>query len=295
MIFKSGHVALVGQPNVGKSTLLNVLIGEQLAIVTPKAQTTRHRIVGILNREDSQIAFVDTPGFHKPFKPLNSAMVELVDRTIDDVDIVCLLIAPKLPLTTMDRQLFERIGADRCIVVVNKGDTIDARASDDVARKTHDEWGAKETIVISALHGLNVPFLVRTLVERLPEGEALYSTEGYTEHPVRFLVSEIIREQVFLQMGDEIPYTTTVEIDTFTDATDDDAITRIEAAVIVERESQKGMVIGKAGKRIKEIGTRARVKIEELVGEKVFLKLDVRVDEEWSSDPRKLREYGYIT
>ncbi|MBI4127000.1 MAG: GTPase Era [Deltaproteobacteria bacterium] len=294
MTFKCGHVALVGQPNAGKSTLLNALIGEQLAIVTPKPQTTRHRIVGILNREDSQIAFVDTPGFHKPFKPLNSAMVEVVDRTIDDVDIVCLLIAPKLPLTTIDRQLFERIGADRCIVVVNKGDTVDARASDDVARKTHDEWGAKETIVVSALHGLNVPFLVRSLVEHLPEGQALHSTEGYTEHPVRFLVSEIVREQVFLQMGDEIPYNATVEIESFKDATDDDPIARIEAAIIVERENQKAMVIGKAGKRIKEIGTRARVKIEDLIGEKVFLKLVVRVDEEWSSTPQKLRDYGYV-
>ena len=294
MSYKCGHVAIVGQPNVGKSTLLNTLVGAPLAIVTPKPQTTRHRIVGLLNRDDAQIIFVDTPGFHKPKKTLNTLMVEIVDQVIPDVDVACLVIAPKLPLSPLDQHLFDRIGADRCIVVINKGDLVDQKNSDAIARATHEQWGAKEAVVISALHGLNVHLLVKTIQERLPQGPALYPTDTYTSHPTRFLASEMIREQVFLQMGDEIPYQTTVDIESFQDATEEDPITRIEASVFVEKESQKAMVVGKGGRRIKEVGTRARHKLEELVGGKVFLKLTVRVDEEWSQNPTKLRDYGYL-
>jgi len=287
---KSGYVAIIGRPNVGKSTLLNAVLGEQLAIVTPKPQTTRHRITGILNIKDAQIVFLDTPGYHESTKPLNQIMNEVVDKVIKDADVVCLMIEAYQDDVEIEKGLFDRIGENQCIVVVNKADKIDRKKYDQIADRFKSDWGAKELVIMSALKNMGVATLIDALRERLPEGEALFPDDIYTTHPVRFIAAELIREQVFLQMHQEIPYSVAVEIEEFKDATEENPITRIRAAIIVEKESQKGMVIGKGGARIKEIGRNARLKIEELVGGKVYLELFVKVEENWTKDSNKIRE-----
>lgn len=290
MTFKSGYVALIGRPNVGKSTLLNAILGEHLAIVTPKPQTTRHRITGILNQEDAQIVFLDTPGYHRSEKPINQVMNEVVDSVIYDADCVCIMVEAGQKDTEIEKELFDRIGPDRSIVVVNKADRINRSRYEGVATKFRNDWGAKELVILSALKNEGVITLIDAIKGRMPEGGPLFPDDIYTTHPVRFIAAEIIREQVFLQMQQEIPYSTAVCIEEFKDATEENPITRIKAAIIVEKQSQKGMVIGKGGLRIREIGKRARLKIEEMVGTKVYLELFVKVEENWTKDSEKIRE-----
>lgn len=295
MAFKSGFVAIIGRPNVGKSTLLNSILGERLAAVTQKPQTTRHKISGIYNSDDAQIVFLDTPGYHRSRKPLNQVMNEIVDSVIADADVVCLMLEATERDLHMEKGLFDRIGADRCIVVANKSDLVNPAHFEELSAHFRNEWKAKEMVFISALTGEGVVALIKALKERLPEGEPFYPTDIYTSHPVRFIAAEIIREEVFLQMQQEIPYSAAVEIEDFKDPKEGDDITRIRASIVVERDTQKGMVIGKRGERIKEIGTKARRKIEDLVGGKVFLELNVRVEKDWTKDDRKIRELGYST
>lgn len=293
MAFRSGYVAIVGRPNVGKSTLMNAILGERLSIVTEKPQTTRHRIAGILTEADFQMIFLDTPGYHRSVKPLNRVMNDIVDAVTRDADVVCLLVAAGDREWDIERGLFDRIGAKRCVVVVNKSDLITRNKFDAIAAKFRDEWGVKELAIISALKGDGVRTLIEAMRERLPEGDALYPDDIYTDRPVRFLAAELIREQVFLQMRQEIPYSAAVEIEEFKDPTEGDSITRIRAAIIVEKESQKAMIIGRGGSRIKEIGKRSRLKIEDLVGGKVYLELFVRVESDWTKDRDLIRRLGY--
>ncbi len=293
MAFKSGYVAIVGRPNAGKSTLMNAMLGERLSIVTAKPQTTRHKIAGILTDELSQIVFLDTPGYHRSDKPLNQAMNEIVDLSLGDADIVCLLVPADAKDIDLEKRLFARIGAMRCIVVVSKSDLISRESFDSLAEKFRDDWGVREMVVLSALKGDGVGALVAAIRERLPEGSAFYPEDIYTDRPVRFLAAELIREELFEQMQQEIPYSTAVEIEDFKDATSDNPVTVVSASIIVEKDSQKAMVIGNAGRRIKEIGRRSRVKIEKLVGGKVFLELNVRVERNWTKDPRMIKLLGY--
>jgi len=293
MSFKSGYVALIGRPNVGKSTLLNAILGEQLSIVTPKPQTTRHRITGILGGEESQIVFLDTPGYHRSEKPLNVVMNEVVNSVIDDADVVCLMIAADIRDVDIERELFKRIGSAKCVLVINKADLISREKFDGIASQYRDTWGADEVVILSALKDEGVRTLVDAIRERLPEGPAYFPDELYTDHSVRFLAAELIREQLFLQMKQEIPYSTAVEIEEFKDPTEDNPVTRIRAVIIVEKDSQKGMVIGKGGRRTKEIGKRSREKIEKLVDGKVFLELFVKVEKDWTKDFDKIRRFGY--
>lgn len=286
--FKSGYVALIGRPNVGKSTLINAIVGEKLAIVTPKPQTTRHKISGIYNDPSAQIVFLDTPGFHRSQKPLNQVMNDIVSAVMDDADIVCLMIDARDSDADIERGLFDRVGADRSILVLNKCDLIGRERFDALARRFRDEWGARELAIISALKNEGVKTLIDAIKERLPEGEAFFPDDIYTEHPVRFIAGELIREQVFLQMHEEIPYSTAVQIEEFRDATEEKPITRVIASIIVEKESQKGMVIGKGGARIKAIGKNSRLEIERLVGGKVYLELNVRVEDGWTKDREKI-------
>jgi GTP-binding protein Era len=293
MVFKSGFVALVGRPNVGKSTLLNALLRERLAIVTPKAQTTRHKITGIHNEKDAQIVFLDTPGFNRSEKPLNVLMNEIVDAVIDDADVICLLVEADQKDLRIERGLFDRIGAARCIVVASKADLLPRGQFDDKAKIFRDGWGAREMVFLSALKGDGMSTLLSVLKERLPEGEPFYPADSYTAHPVRFLAAELIREQVFLQMHEEIPYSTAVEIEEFKDPPEEGGLTRIRANIVVEKESQKAMVVGRGGSRIREIGTRARKAIEELVDGKVFLDLNVTVERDWTKNRDAVRRLGY--
>lgn len=292
MAFRCGYVAIVGRPNVGKSTLLNAILGERVAIVTPKPQTTRHRIMGILNSPDAQVIFLDTPGYHLSRKPLNQAMNEIVDRVQADADLVCLLMEAGKGEAEIERELFRRIGADRALVVLTKCDLIPRDRYDELARHFRDAWGAKELVILSALKNQGVATLVEALKERLPEGPALYPDDIFTEHPVRFLVSELIREQLFLQMREEIPYAAAVVIEEFKDTTPDHPVTLIRASIVLEKESQKGMVVGRGGRRIKEIGRKSRPGIEALVGGKVFLDLSVRVEKDWTKDHDLVRKLG---
>lgn len=289
MAFKCGYAALIGRPNVGKSTLLNAILGERLAIVTPKPQTTRHRITGIHQAPDAQIIFLDTPGYHRSDKPLNRAMNEVVDHVLSDADVVCLMVEAGQEDVDLERGLFERVGAERAVLVLSKCDRIGRERFDALARRFRDEWGAKELVILSALKNQGVLTLVEAIAERLPEGPPLYPDDIFTEHPVRFIAAELIREQVFLQMQQEIPYAAAVEIEEFRDPTPEKPITMIHAAIIIEKESQKAMVIGKGGRRIKEIGKRSRIAIERLVGGKVFLELRVRVERDWTKDPDRVR------
>lgn len=293
MIFRSGYVAIIGRPNVGKSTLLNSILGEQLSIVTEKPQTTRHRIVGILNAENAQMIFLDTPGYHRSEKPLNAAMNEIVDSVSDDADVVCLMMAADQTDADIEKELFDRIGASKCVLVINKADLISKDLFDGLAKKYRDEWGVEEIVILSALTRDGVKTLTDSIRERLPEGPPFFPDDIYTEHSVRFLVAELIREQVFLQMQQEIPYSAAVEIELFRDPAEGNPITRIRAAIIVEKDSQKAMVIGKGGRRIKEIGRRSREKIERLVEGKVYLELFVRVEKNWTKDREKIRKFGY--
>ncbi len=290
MVFKSGYVAIVGQPNVGKSTLLNSLVGEPLAAVTPKPQTTRHRITGILNTDVAQIIFIDTPGFHQSQKPLNQFMLEVIDRAMADADVICLMIEPNSQNPDLDHMLWERAKDVQTIVVVNKSDTISREKYDSIASSIHESWGAKEVIVLSALKGDGIRELIDALIAHLPEGPAYFPTDQYTDLNVRFVVAEAIREQLFLQMHQEIPYSTAVKIDEFREPKEEEGITHIRATIVVEKESQKGMVIGKKGSKIKEIGSKARLKIEELTGSKVFLEIFVKVEENWTKNSNKIKE-----
>jgi len=291
--FKSGYVALIGKPNVGKSTLMNAILGEDLSIVTKKPQTTRHKIAGILNREGAQVVFLDTPGFHKSRKLLNMAMNEVVNSVIDDADVVCLLISADQKDISVEGGLVERIGLSKCILVINKSDLITKDEFDALARRYKELWNVQEIVVLSAMRGDGVDVLINSLIERLPNGPAFFPDDIFTDRPVRFLAAELIREQLFLQMQQEIPYSTAIEIEEFKDPSEGDPITRIAASIVVEKDSQKAMIIGKGGKRIKRIGTAARKRIEELAGGKVFLDLFVKVEKNWTHDNEMIRRLGY--
>lgn len=295
MSFKSGYCAIVGRPNSGKSTLLNAILGERLSIVTAKPQTTRHKIAGILNDESSQLVFLDTPGFHISHKMLNKAMNDIVGKALDEADVVCLLVPANESDLRIEKGLFERIGQKRCIIVVNKCDLVDKKEFESIALKYRDDWAAKELVILSALKGFGVPTLIECIRERLPEGPAYFPDDIYTDRPVRFLAAEMIREELFEQMQQEIPYSSAIEIEEFKDATAENPVTVIKAAVVVEKESQKAMVIGKGGKRIKEIGKKSRQKIEKLVDGKVFLELYVKVEDNWTKDSAMIRRLGYTS
>lgn len=293
MTFHCGYMAIVGQPNVGKSTLLNQLVGESVAIVTPKPQTTRQRIVGIVHRPDAQLIIVDTPGLHESARLLNQQMGRQVQAALADADIACLVVEPKYPVATKDLQQWEQLGRHPktlAKVVINKMDLLPARLVAETLEGIRSAFG-QEPLTLSALRGTGIKDLLTWCFENLPEGPALFADDIYTEHPMRFLAAEIVREQATLRLGQELPYAIAVEIEAYEEK---EALTRIHATILVERESQKGIVIGKGGAMIKQIGQSAREKIEPMVGTKVFLELQVRVEEEWSKSLLALQRLGYI-
>ena len=289
--FKSGYIALLGQPNVGKSTLLNKIIGETVAIVSPKPQTTRNRVVGILNRKTSQLVFVDTPGYHSIPKALNQYMLGVIERTIQDSDLFCWLMDAEPFDSDLDFQLWERLKGKESIAIVNKADLLSPDERNVLANQLRNRFDLKELFFISALNGDGIEELVTELEERMPEGKALFPDDIYTDLPIRFLVAEAIREQTLMLLRQEIPYGIAVEILSFDEKPE---ITVIKANIIVEKNGHKGIVVGKKGAMIKKIGTRAREKIEFLLqDQKVFLELFVRVEPDWTRNPSKMAELGY--
>ena len=286
---RSGYVALVGKPNVGKSTLLNALLGRKLAIVTPKPQTTRHRILGILSDEKYQIVFLDTPGIIKPRYKLQEAMMHNVSGAIQDADL--LLFMADATQDRPDTFSLEHIGDRPAILVINKMDLIKKEEVLPLVEAYTKLRAFEEVIPISALKGKNLDVLLDAIVKRLPFGPPFYPRDMLSEHPERFFISEIIREKIFQQFRQEIPYSTQVNIVVYEERKDGKDF--IDAEIVVERDTQKGILIGKGGKALKRVGSAARADIEAFLGKEVYLQLHVKVRSDWRNTDTFLRSYGY--
>jgi GTP-binding protein Era len=291
--FKSGYVALIGRPNAGKSTLLNRLVGEKIAAVSNKPQTTRHRIQGIVTRDDGQIVFVDTPGVHKPGHLLNRRMMAAVHDAILSVDLLVLMRDASVSTGNGDRFVLELVKQSEkpAVLVLNKVDKIKEKGNLlPLIEMYSNEYGFAEIIPVSALKGDAIDTLLEHIVKHLPPGEPIFGDDEMTDQPLRSIVAEMVREKILQSTGEEIPYVTAVITEVF-DETDPE-LTTIFCAIYVEKPSQKKIVIGKMGARIKDVGTKARVDIEKLLGKKVFLKLFVKVVENWRNRERDLDEMG---
>jgi len=291
--YRSGFVALIGRPNAGKSTLLNRLVGEKIAAVSNKPQTTRHRIKGIVTLDTGQIVFVDTPGVHKPGYLLNRRMMASVHDALLSVDLVVLMRDASVSTGNGDRFVFDLVkeSGKPAVLVLNKIDKLkDKKLLLPLIELYSKEHDFKEIIPVSALKGDAVEELLKSLAAHLPEGPALYSEDELTDQPLRVLVAEMVREQILGKTGEEIPYVTAVVTEKF-DETDPN-IVKIYCAIYVERASQKKIVIGKQGHRLKQIGSNARMQIEALLGKKVYLQLFVKVVKDWRNKERQLDELG---
>ncbi len=288
---RAGTVALLGRPNAGKSTLLNRMLGEKLAIVSDKPQTTRHRIVGILSNDRGQLVFYDTPGIHKPLHRLNQQMVRHAFDALDDADVVCLLIDASEPFGAGDAYLLDLVARARGpkLLLLNKIDRVEKNQLLPRMAKYSDGNLFTEIVPISARTGDGVNLVLDLLWKHLPEGEPLYDPELLTIHPERFLVAERIREKVLEQTRDELPFSTAVMLERWEES-ETGNLTKIYAALLVERPGQKAILVGRAGARIKAIGTAARLDLEKFLGTKVYLDLQVRVEAEWREDKALLAQ-----
>lgn len=289
---KFGFIALIGRPNVGKSTLLNRLVGQKLAIVTPKPQTTRDAIRGILTRDDAQIVFLDTPGLHNPRDPLGRYMVRCAQRSSGDADLVCLMVEPAAA-GDADRSSLALLKECRppLFLLINKADTVRGEALLPVIESYRGLLPFREVVPISARTGDGVDLFLRAAIELLPEGEKLFPDDFLSDQPTRFAVSEMIREKVFSFLHQEVPYGTAVRMEGMKDR--EDGVTVVTATIIAERESHKGMLVGRGGAMIKRVGTAARRDIEEFLGRRVFLDLRVKVLKDWKKSEDALRKLGY--
>ena len=288
---KSGYVALVGKPNVGKSTLMNALVGRKLSIVTRKPQTTRHRVLGIHSGEKHQIIFLDTPGIITPRYRLQEAMMGSVKDAIRDADL--LLFLHEATQEKPDTFSLDWIGDTPAFLVLTKMDLIPQEEALPLVESYLDLRAFDEVIPTSALKGFNLDTLLEQIIEHLPEGPPFYPKDMISEHPERFFVAEIIREKVFEQFREEVPYSTQVNLTTYEER--DDEKDFIDAEIVVNKKSQKGILIGKGGRALKKLGTAARKDIEEFVGSPVYLQLHVKVRENWRDKDTFLRSYGYRT
>jgi len=287
---KSGFVNIFGKPNAGKSTLLNALMGEKLAIVSPKVQTTRHRIKGILTNDNYQIIFSDTPGIIEPKYKLHEKMMQAVKGSLEDADVALLIVDIKDDLAEAD-EIFSSLKLKvPAIVVLNKADVADNAMIEKAKEFFISKNYCKEVVVVSALRKSGLKELLDVILSLLPEGEPFYQDDNLSDLPMKFFVGEMIREKIFYLYQDEIPYHATVLVQEFKEKT---TLTKISADIILQRETQKGIVLGEGGKMIKELGTQARKDIEEFIGRKVFLELFVKVRPKWRDNEIQLREYGY--
>jgi len=291
MTHKSGFVNIIGNPNVGKSTLMNVLLGENLSIVTSKAQTTRHRILGVFNGDDFQIVYSDTPGILKPHYKMQEAMMGFVQSAIQDADVI-LYVTDVKESVEKNLEYINKINKSETpvLLVINK---IDLCKSDELVQLSatwKELMPRAEIIPISALEKFNVSSVFNRIVEALPEGPPYYDKDVLTDRTERFFVSEIIREKIFRNYKKEVPYSVEVGIEEFKE---EENIIRIKSVIIVSRDSQKGIIIGKGGDALKKVGSRARIDIEKFFGKKVFLEMFVKVEKDWRDSDRLLREFGY--
>jgi GTP-binding protein Era len=291
--FRSGTIAIVGRPNVGKSTLLNQVLGEKVAIVSPKPQTTRNRVTGIRTTATSQMVFLDTPGIHHARSLINRRMVDVALDTLHEVDCALWLLAAPERIGPEDERIAATLAAAKgeVFVLLNKIDLVSKGKLLPLIQRCAELLPGREIVPISALKGENLPLLLELIEKGLPEGPKLFPEGEYTDQSERFLASEIIREKIFILTREEIPYGVAVTIDEFTEKEEKNLIV-IKATVHTERNSHKGILIGKRGAMLKEIGTEAREELESLLACKIFLELFVRVDEGWTRDPNALREMG---
>ncbi|HVN27065.1 MAG TPA: GTPase Era [Candidatus Binataceae bacterium] len=290
---RAGFVVLGGRSNVGKSTLVNRMVGHKVAIVTPKPQTTRRKVLGIRSDADAQIIFIDTPGIHESPKLLNRRMVQTARQSLADAEVVMGVIEAADRISAEDQVFIEELrGLQRPkLLVVNKIDLIQRARMLPMLEECTRELPGVEIIPVSAKTGENLEELLRVLKSMLPASPALMSEEEYTDQTERALAEEIIREKLFLKLEREIPFSTAVIVEAFSEDAEKKLI-RISATIIVERDSHKGIVIGAGGRMIKDIGTAARLELEEIFGWKVFLELTVKVERDWTRNPRKLQELG---
>lgn len=292
---KSGFVAIVGRPNVGKSTLLNRIVGQKIAIMSDKAQTTRNKIQGVYTTEEAQLIFIDTPGIHKPKHRLGDFMVETAYSALREVDAVLFMIAADDKRGRGDDFIIERLKnvASPVYLIINKIDKVHPDQLLGIIDDYRQQMDFKEIIPISATEGNNFETLMKTLVSQMPEGPQYFPDDQITDHPEYFIVSELVREKVLLLTRDEVPHSVAVVVDSMKRNEDDKV--RIQATIIVERDSQKGIIIGKGGKMLKNIGSKARRDIELLLGDKVYLELWVKVQKDWRDKQTYLTDYGYKT
>lgn len=288
---RAGFVNIVGSPNVGKSTLMNAMVGEKLSIVTSKAQTTRHRIHGIVNEDDYQIIFSDTPGVVNAAYKLHEAMMSFVESSLKDADIL-LFITDIFENEMNHQQTLETIKKMNkpVLCLINKIDLGDQDKAVERAEYWKEKLPNAQVLPVSALHGFNLDLVWERILELLPESPPYFDKEDISDRPMRFFVSEIIREKIFVHCQKEIPYSCQVEIEEYKE---DERIAHIRAIVIVERDSQKGIIIGAGGAMLKRIGREARLDMEKFIGKKVFLETFVKVDKDWRASEGKLKKYGY--
>ncbi|EIM73356.1 GTPase Era [Nitritalea halalkaliphila LW7] len=288
---KAGFVNIIGKPNVGKSTLMNVLIGERLSIISSKAQTTRHRIMGIVNEENYQVVFSDTPGMLKPKYELHKSMMGFVSMSLEDADVI-LFVTDLFETDSEIEDVLERINQSGVpvLLVINKIDLSKENQLEDVTAYWTSRLKVHTVIPISAQELFNIERIMQEILDILPEHPPFYDKEELTDKTERFFASEIIREKIFVNYKKEIPYSTEVSIEDFYDEPD---ILKIRAVIYVERKSQKGILIGDGGKAIKRIGIQAREALEAFFGKKVFLDTHVKVEEDWRKNKNKLKRFGY--
>lgn len=291
MSHKSGFVNILGNPNVGKSTIMNALVGEKLSIITPKVQTTRHRIMGIVNGEDFQIVYSDTPGILKPKYKLQESMLNFVNTALTDADII-LYVTDVLEYVDKEGEYIEKIKESGVpvIIAVNKIDLTNQSLLEKIVDSWYDTFPGSDIIPLSALKKFNLEVLLKSILDKLPEGEAFFPKDQLTDRYERFFASEIIREKILLNYKKEIPYSVEIEIESFTEEKNKSSI---RAIIHVARESQKGIIIGHKGQMLKKTGTEARLEMEDFFGRKIFLELYVKVSKEWRDKPLMLKRFGY--
>lgn len=291
--FRSGYIAIIGRPNVGKSTLLNQILGEKVAIVSPKPQTTRNRITGIRTTPASQIVFIDTPGIHQGHSIMNRRMVDTALQTLDEVDGVIWLLDAHDKIKQEEERIVETLrGVETpVLILLNKIDLVAKGKLLPLMERCAQLLPGKEIVPVSALKGDGVQMILEMVEKWLPEGEPFFTEGEYTDQSERFLASEIVREKVFLLTREEIPYGVAVTIDEFTEKQDKNLLV-ISATIHTERDSHKGILIGKRGAMLKDIGQQAREELERLLGCRIFLELFVRVDPDWTQNPHSLTEMG---
>ncbi len=290
---KSGFVAIVGRPNVGKSTLLNRVVGQKIAIMSDKAQTTRNKIQGVYTTDDAKLIFIDTPGIHKPKHRLGDFMVETAYSALREVDVTLFMIRADQKRGKGDDFIIERLRQSQTPVflVINKIDKVHPDALLAIIEDYSSQMDFAEIVPISATEGNNFETLMKLLIDEMPEGPQYFPEDQITDHPEYFIVSELVREKVLLLTSDEVPHPVAVVVDSM--KRDHNDKVHIQATIIVERDSQKGIIIGKGGKMLKQIGTKARLDIEHLLDDKVFLELWVKVQKDWRDKQTFLTDYGY--